>query len=222
MESRRFVVISSMILATIMLTTAFASETLNVLPVQNANAQILNRTTTALPGLHMMQMRGMLATGQISNIAGQNISSSVSIFQPILNAYKSLIHVSLADAITSAQKSLGKNTTAVAAFIHPENGFIVYNVFAIGSNGAVYKVLVDPGNGNIISSQQMSLIDMIRMVHGGMAMRNMGIMGQGIMGQGIMGQGMCPMMGQGMCPMMGQGMMGSGLLSNLSNQTNNQ
>ena len=63
-------------------------------------------------------------TGNTSNTSG-----SISIISPIVNGFKSLMRVSLLDAITTAQNSLGGNSTTVAAFIHPSNGFIVYDTY---------------------------------------------------------------------------------------------
>jgi hypothetical protein len=39
---------------------------------------------------------------------------------------------------------------AVAAFIHPENGFLVYNVFVLDPSNNIHRVIVDPGNGKSI------------------------------------------------------------------------
>ena len=47
----------------------------------------------------------------------------------------------------------GSNTSAVAAFIHPERGFLVYDVFVLDSNDNVHRIIVDPGNGKVLSNQ---------------------------------------------------------------------
>jgi hypothetical protein len=95
----------------------------------------------------------------------------------------------------------------LAAFIHPDKGFVVYNIFALDSNNNVHKVIVDPGNGKILSSQQMSIMEMMMMLHGGMGSKNM-MMGPS-MDNGMMmnhGMGMGPGMDNGMMMNHGMGM----------------
>jgi hypothetical protein len=89
--------------------------------------------------------------------------------------HKSKIHTTLNDATSNALKAVGgSNSSAVAAFIHPENGFLVYDVFVLDSSNNIHKVTVDPGNGKVLSNQPMSLMDMMFMMHHpSMGMRGM-------------------------------------------------
>ncbi|MGD9674716.1 MAG: PepSY domain-containing protein [Candidatus Nitrosocosmicus sp.] len=173
------------------------------------NSQTSNNTM-GMPMNDDMSM-GSYVTNQKYN---NTITSSVSIFQPIINAFKSMITVDINDAITAAQGAVGENTTTIAAFLHPEKHYIVYTVIILDSSGTPHKVLVDPGNGNVLKDEKTSFMKLMMLVHGGTS----GMMGQGdMMGpeMGMMGQGnmMGPemgMMGQG--DMMGpeMGMMGQG------------
>lgn len=80
--------------------------------------------------------------GMRSGLQNQNWTGSISLASPILDMFKSKIHTTLNSAITSAIGAVGggatgaaagsnASTAAVAAFIHPENGFLVYNVFVL-------------------------------------------------------------------------------------------
>ena len=133
----------------------------------------------------------------------QNWTGSISLFSPIIDAFKSKIHTTLNEATTNAIKAVagGSNSSAVAAFIHPEGGFLVYDVYVLDSNNNIHRVIVDPGNGKILSNQRMSVIDMMTMVHNPMGMM-MGGPSMGMMGGPSMG-----MMG-GPDMMMQHGMMG--------------
>jgi uncharacterized iron-regulated membrane protein len=116
-----------------------------------------------------------------------NWTSSVSLFSPMIDAIKSKIHTTLNDATTNALKAVGggSNSSAVAAFIHPERAFLVYDIFVLDSNDNVHRILVDPGNGKVLSNQFMSLMNMMAMVHSGMGM---GMVGPGMgHGMGMMG-----------------------------------
>ena len=130
---------------------------------------------------------------------GANITGSVPLLPTMMQALKSRVHTSLNDATTTALKSVGGNSSAVAGFIHPENGFLVYNVIVLDANNNIHRVVVDAGNGKVLSSQSMSIMNM-------MMGPGMGMMGPGGAGMGMMGHGM-GMMGPGGA---GMGMMRPG------------
>jgi hypothetical protein len=104
--------------------------------------------------------------------SSQNWTGSISLFSPIIDAFKSKIHTTLNDATTNAIKAVagGSNSSAVAAFIHPEGGFLVYDVFVLDSSNNIHRVIVDPGNGKVLSTQRMSIMDMMAMAHPSMGM----------------------------------------------------
>jgi hypothetical protein len=116
-----------------------------------------------------------------------NWTSSVSIFQPIIDSFKSAIQVSINDAITAAETAVGENSTTIAAYLHPERQYIVYNIITLDSSGTIHKVNIDPGNGNVLDDQQLSFMDLMMMVHGKSGMDRDKIMGSGPgMGMGMM------------------------------------
>ncbi len=148
-----------------------------------------------------------------SGLQNQNWTGSISLFSPILDAFKSKVHTTLNAATISALNAVGggTNASAVAAFIHPERGFLVYDVIVLDSSNNIHRVIVDPGNGRILSNQQMSLMDVMFMMHHpsmGMGSMMMGG-GKGPGGMSMMGSphGM-DMMQHGMMMGHGMGMMG--------------
>jgi hypothetical protein len=113
----------------------------------------------------------------------QNWTGSIPLFSPLIDAFKSKIHITLNDAATSALNAVGggSNASAVAAFIHPQRGFLVYDVFVLDPSNNIHRVIIDPGNGKVLSNQPMSLRDMMPMARPSMGMM-MGSPGTGIMG----------------------------------------
>lgn len=97
----------------------------------------------------------------------QNWTGSISLFSPLIDAFKSKIHTTLNNATTNAITAAGggSNSSAVAAFIHPERGFLVYIVYVLDPNNNIHKVIIDPGNGKVLSNQLMSFMDMMFMMH---------------------------------------------------------
>jgi uncharacterized membrane protein YkoI len=131
---------------------------------------------------------------------GQNITSSINLMNIIHQAIGSKVNVSLSNAATSAEGSVGNNSHAVAAQISEHNGYLVYNVMVIDPSMNLSKVIVDPGNGEVLLSEQISKEEHT-MMHGmmgpgmmmgpqqGMGSMNQGMMGSQGLGQGAMGPG---------------------------------
>jgi hypothetical protein len=80
---------------------------------------------------------------------------------------------------------------------------LVYDVFILDINNNVHRVIVDPGNGKVLSNQPMSLMDMMAMMHPSMGMGGMMMGGPGMIGHWMMMQ---PGMMKGGPSMMGHGM----------------
>jgi hypothetical protein len=59
------------------------------------------------------------------------------------------------------------------SIIHPERGFLVYDVLVLDPSNNIHRVIVDPGNGKVLSNQPMSLMDMMSMMHHSIGMGGM-------------------------------------------------
>jgi uncharacterized membrane protein YkoI len=145
-----------------------------IVSIQDARAQ----TNTNMTGQNKPNM--MMGT------YGPNITGSVAIGSTIAKAIASQVHVSLANASIIAEKAVGANAHAAAVRIGVVHGFLVYIAFVVDSNNNFHGVLVDSGNGKVLSSTQVSMAASMR---GGMGMMGpgMGMMGPGM---GMMGPGM--------------------------------
>ena len=137
-----------------------------ILTKQNADAQMMggNDTGMMMPGDRMMKM-------------GNNITSSINLMNIIGNAIGSNINVSLSDASTTAETSVGNDSHAVSAELGEKNGFLVYNIMVIDPSMNFSKVVVDPGNGEVLLSEPISKGQ--HMMMGGM--HKQGMMGPGMM-----------------------------------------
>ena len=132
----------------------------------------------------MMQMVG----------AGQNVTGSINLFSTVSNAIETQVKVSLSDAASAAEGAVDNSSHAVAAHIGEANGYLIYCVWVLGPGMNMNMVIVDPGNGQVLSNTQISLQHLMMM---GMGPGMMG-MGPGMMGMGPGMMGMGPgMMGHG-------------------------
>jgi hypothetical protein len=186
-------------------------------PSGNSSSSSNNKTLSIsmTPDTQQQQQNPYSMSSMTSGLQNQNWTGSISLFSPIIDAFKSKIHTTLNDATTNAINAVsggggaGSNASAgaVAAFIHPENGFLVYDVFVLDSSNNIHRVVVDPGNGKVLSNQQMSMMEMMSMAHPSMEMM-MGPHGMGLTGppfppNGMMGPPPPPP------PPAGTGMMGA-------------
>ena len=86
----------------------------------------------------------------------------------ITKAIASQIKTSLRATSSAAEKSIGNNSHAVAARVSDENGYLVYVLAIVDSNGKVHKLIIDPSNGKILLSRELSGFEALMMLHQGM------------------------------------------------------
>ena len=97
----------------------------------------------------------MMKPGEMM-MGGNNITSSINLMSVISEAIGSNINVSLSDAALTAESSVGNGSHAASAELGENNGYLVYNVMVIDPNMNFSKVVVDPGNGEVLFNKQLS------------------------------------------------------------------
>lgn len=100
-------------------------------------------------------------------VKGENITGSIDFMSAITKAIASQMKTSLSDASSAAEKSIGNNSHSVAAYVSDENGYLVYVVAVVDSNGKVHKLIVDPADGKILLSRELSGFEALTMLHQG-------------------------------------------------------
>jgi hypothetical protein len=128
-----------------------------------AIVSIQDTPATAIGG-----MNGRNSSQGIANTttgAGPNITGSLSLQNMHAKKPGSEVHLSLATASTIAEKSVGPNSHAVSVRIGVVRGFVVYAALVSDINHGIHSVLVDAGNGKVLSSAQVSIATMM-MRHG--------------------------------------------------------
>jgi hypothetical protein len=122
--------------------------------IQKVNAQMSGGNMTGGGG-----MMGMMAG------PGPNITGSLKFSTILGNALSSQIKVGLNQSAMTAEKAIGNNSHAVAAHFGMENGYLVYTVWVIDGSYNLHKVIVDAGNGKVLSNQPVSKGESM-MMHG--------------------------------------------------------
>jgi hypothetical protein len=82
------------------------------------------------------------------------INGTINLEQTVIEAIDSKVNTSLTQAVTAAEQSVGNNSFALAAFGADIGGDLLYTII-LGTPGTdFYYVIVDPGNGQVLSSQK--------------------------------------------------------------------
>src|SRR5919197_1070108 len=149
--------LATMAILAVLLTAVWALGDV-MMTKQNADAQMIGTNNPRMTAAGNMTSSMMMKPGQ-------NITSSINLMDIIHQAIGSKVNVSLSDAATTAEASVGNNSHAVAAHIDEQNGYLVYTVMVIDPSMNFSKVIIDQGNGQVLSSKQISKEEHMRM-HG--------------------------------------------------------
>jgi hypothetical protein len=125
-------------------------------------------TLTYSSGVNAQMIRDGDNTGNIT-------SGSINLEQTTFEVIASKINTSLIQAMTAAEKSVGNNSFALAAFGNDLDGFFVYHLILGTPRMELYNVIVDPEKGEILATQETSKNELEKMhlehssevVHGG-------------------------------------------------------
>jgi hypothetical protein len=173
-NTKRNMIVST---AAILLAFSIGATSLSLATSEVAGAQMYKSSSSMMSGAGQNQSKMMMGT------YGPNITGSVPLATILAKAIASQVHVSLANASTTAEKAVGANAHAAAVRIGVVHGFLVYMALVVDSNN-FHGVLVDAGNGKVLASTQMS---MAAMEQSGMGVN---LMGPGMMQPGMIGPGM--------------------------------
>ncbi|HZA69993.1 MAG TPA: hypothetical protein VE548_09870 [Nitrososphaeraceae archaeon] len=135
------------------------------------------------------------------------INGSINLEQTIFEAIGSKVNTTLIQAITTAEQSVGNNSFALVAFGGDHDGFLAYTILLSTPGMEFYKVIVDPGTGQVLAADEVSHMEWMKMQQ---MMQSRSAGGEGMMMMGPEGMmGLEGMMGhEGMMMMGPEGMMG--------------
>ena len=124
---------------------------IGIVGISNISAQEAGTTTTTTTA------GTTNATSDTSQMGNQTekLTGSIEVDKTIAEAFKSKVTVSIIDAITAAQNSVGPNSVVKEAELTHAHGYLIYKITAVDENLKKYKVIVDPGNGNILMQKEM-------------------------------------------------------------------
>ncbi|MEP6576358.1 MAG: hypothetical protein ABJB85_08020 [Nitrososphaerota archaeon] len=90
-------------------------------------------------------------------------NGTINLEQTIFKAIDSKINTSLTQAMTTAERSVGNNSFALAAFGGQYGGYFAYQIILGTPEMKFYIILVDPGNGQVLATQKVSAVELGKM-----------------------------------------------------------
>ena len=88
-----------------------------------------------------------------------NLTGTIDVKSTIGEAFKSKVTVNIIDAINTAQTNVGLNSTVKEAVLTPAHGYLVYKIKVVDEDMKKYKVIVDPGNGQVLMKKEITWYD---------------------------------------------------------------
>jgi hypothetical protein len=99
----------------------------------------------------------MMKMGNNDDNMMMKLNGTINVESTIANAFKSKITTDIIGAIQAAQASVGANSFVKEAELTPAHGLLVYKVLVIDENLKKFKVIVDPGNGQVLFKKDVTL-----------------------------------------------------------------
>ncbi len=88
-----------------------------------------------------------------------NWTGTIEVESTIAEALKSKVNVNMIDAIKAAQENVGLNSTVKEAELTLAHNYLVYKIMVVDEDMKKYKVIVDPGNGEILMKKEITWYD---------------------------------------------------------------
>jgi uncharacterized membrane protein YkoI len=108
-----------------------------------------------------MNDQDMMTTmsNQSEGMKMMNWTGTIDVKSTIGEAFKSKVTVNIIDAINAAQTNVGANSFVKKAELTPAHGYLVYKILVVDENMNKYKVIVDPGNGQVLMKKEVTWYD---------------------------------------------------------------
>jgi len=85
-----------------------------------------------------------------------NWTGTIDVESTIGKAFKSKVNVNMIDAIKAVLVNIGLNSTVKEAELTHAYGYLVYKIIVVDEDMKKYKVIVDPGNGEVLMKKEIT------------------------------------------------------------------
>ena len=150
------------------------TATIGILPLMNLNTALAQTNSTS--GINSTNMPGgdnmmMMKENYDKPMMGKDhkkyetINGTLNMMETMYQAIGEKFNVTLTDAISAAEQSVGNGSFAMSANGAEKDGFLVFEILLGSPDMEFTKVLVDPGNGLVLQTQPVSMMEWMSMMH---------------------------------------------------------
>ena len=103
--------------------------------------------------------KGMMTGMEDKGMETMKLNGTINVESTIAQALKSKVTTDIIGAIQAAQANVGANSVVKEAELTEAHGYLIYKITAVDENMKKYKVIVDPGNGQVIMKKDVTWYD---------------------------------------------------------------
>ena len=150
------------------------AATIGFLPLMNSNNALAQTNSTGSTsstnmtgGDDMMMKKDNYANPMMmkENKKYEKINGTLNMMQTMFRAIEDKFNVTLPQAISTAELSVGNGSFAMSANGEEKDGFLVISVVLGSPDMKFTKVLVDPGTGLVLQTKPLSVMEWMKMMH---------------------------------------------------------
>ena len=154
---------------------ALIASTMGFLPLSTSNNAFAQTNATPSTNTTDMTSNNMVMKDNynnpmmmgMENKTHEKINGTINMMNTMYQAIQSKVNTTLTQAITTAEQYVGNNSYAMSANGEEKGGVLVYSIILGSPNMKFSKVLVDPGNGQVLQSKELSMMEWMMMMHSG-------------------------------------------------------
>lgn len=94
----------------------------------------------------------------------QKTNGTINVMDTMYQVIESKINTTLTQTITTAEQAIGNGSYGISATGEEKDGFLVYLAILGSPDMKFSKVLVDPGNGQVLQTTELSMMDWMMMM----------------------------------------------------------
>jgi len=150
------------------------AATIGFLPLMNSNNALAQTNSTGSTsstnmtgGDDMMMKKDNYANPMMmkEHEKYEKINGTLNMMETMFQAIEDKFNVTLPQAISNAEQSVGNGSIAMSANGEEKDGFLVISVVLGSPDMKFTKVLIDPGTGLVLQTKPMSMMEWMSMMH---------------------------------------------------------
>jgi hypothetical protein len=150
------------------------ATTIGFLPLMNSNNALAQTNSTGSTsstnmtgGDDIMMKKENYANPMMmkENKKYEKINGTLNVMQTMFQAIGDKFNITLPQAISTAEQSVGNGSFAMSANGEEKDGFLVISVVLGSPDMKFTKVLVDPGTGLVLQTKPLSVMEWMKMMH---------------------------------------------------------